>query len=92
MRHMVSESSVHDADDAKSAVTLAFPVIVKDVELPTVVEKFPPLPDHPTKAQPDCGVAVKLMFVPAVKPPLQFCPVLTETVPPLAGLTLAVRE
>jgi hypothetical protein len=45
------------------------------------LEKIPPKPDHPENIQPGCGVAVRLMFDPAVKPPEQLWPVLMDTVP-----------
>ena len=74
------------------AATLALPVIVKVVGFAPEFENDPPLPDQPANVQPGCGVAVRLMFVPAVKPPLQFCPVFTETMPDPPGLTPVESE
>jgi hypothetical protein len=62
-----------DVFDVNVAVTLAFPVIVNVVGLAVVLEKLPPLPDHPENVYPAGGFAVRLIGVFGLyPPPVQF--------------------
>ena len=61
-----------DPDGENVAVTLALPVIVNVVGFAAVLEKLPPLPDHPENVYPEGAFAVRLIPVPGVYPPVQF--------------------